>query len=123
MVAGLLGVPLGAWLGTTLLKRWPRAHPIICGLGLLVSAPAMTLAIILAEGYFYAPFVLMFIGQVALNLNWAIIADMLLVRDSDRRDASGSLSVLLFSSAYKTDRIQRQPIEVVLFICVALQFY
>lgn len=67
----------------------------------------------------------MFIGEVALNLNWAIIADMLLVRDSNRRDASGMLSVLLFS-CFKTDCIQGLPIEVdFLFrvVPVALFFY
>lgn len=80
MVSGLIGVPAGAWLGTWLIKRFPRAHPVLCGVGLLVSAPAMTLAIVLTQGYFYAPFALMFVGELALNLNWAIVADMSLVR-------------------------------------------
>uniref|UniRef100_A0A2A4K019 Major facilitator superfamily (MFS) profile domain-containing protein n=1 Tax=Heliothis virescens TaxID=7102 RepID=A0A2A4K019_HELVI len=96
MVAGLLGVPLGAWLGTALLKRWPRAHPVICGLGLLVSAPAMTLAILFTQDYYYAPFVLMFIGEVALNLNWAIIADMLLyVVIPPRRSTAEAFQILI----------------------------
>lgn len=122
MVAGLLGVPLGAWLGTGLLKRFPRAHPVICGLGLLVSAPAMTLGIVLTQGYFYAPFILMFIGEVALNLNWAIVADMSLVRDAYRREAAGMRSVLLFDTQ-KTDRIQEQALGVLFFIfCCASRF-
>ncbi|XP_049873486.1 protein spinster isoform X3 [Pectinophora gossypiella] len=76
MVSGLLGVPLGVWLGAGLIKRFPRAHPVICGLGLIVSAPAIALAMALTPYNFYAPFVLMFIGELALNLNWAIVADM-----------------------------------------------
>ncbi|CAH0691813.1 unnamed protein product [Spodoptera exigua] len=96
MVSGLLGVPLGAWLGSALRKRWPRAHPVICGLGLLVSAPAMTLAIVLTEGYYIAPFALMFIGEIALNLNWAIIADMLLyVVIPPRRSTAEAFQILI----------------------------
>ncbi|CAH0585767.1 unnamed protein product [Chrysodeixis includens] len=96
MVAGLLGVPLGAWLGAGLLKRFPRAHPVICGLGLLVSAPAMTLGLVLTQGYFYAPFILMFIGEVALNLNWAIVADMsLYVVIPPRRSTAEAFQILI----------------------------
>lgn len=80
MVSGAVGVPLGAWLGAALLKRWGRAHPALCGAGLLLSAPALALALLLVQGSFYAPFALMFIAEVALNLNWAIVADMSLVR-------------------------------------------
>lgn len=84
MLSGIIGVPLGSWLGTGLVKRFPRAHPIICGAGLLISAPALTLAIVLSEGYYYLTFVLIFVAEVALNLNWAIVADMSLVRFGPR---------------------------------------
>lgn len=80
MASGLVGVPMGAWLGAALIERYPRAHAVICGVGLLVSAPAMALGMLLARDSFYAPFALMFFGEVALNLNWAIVADMSLVR-------------------------------------------
>lgn len=89
MMSGLIGVPLGVWLGAALTKRFPRSHPVICAAGLLVSAPAMALGMLLTDGYFYAPFVLMFIGEVALNLNWAIVADMSLVRDAFRGPLDG----------------------------------
>ncbi|XP_013186867.1 protein spinster isoform X3 [Amyelois transitella] len=96
MVAGLLGVPLGAWLGTALVKRFPRAHPVICGAGLLVSAPALTLALLLCEGYFYLPFVLVFIGQLSLNLNWAIVADMsMYVVIPPRRSTAEAFQILI----------------------------
>lgn len=81
MLSGLVGVPAGAWLGAALLRRWPRAQPVICGAGLLLSAPAMAAGMLLVENYFVAPFVFMFLGELALNLNWAIVADMSLVRD------------------------------------------
>ncbi|XP_069359525.1 protein spinster isoform X6 [Maniola hyperantus] len=80
MASGVVGVPLGAWLGAALVKRWGRAHAVICGVGLLLSTPAMALAMLLTDVNPYAPFALMFFGEVALNLNWAIVADMSLVR-------------------------------------------
>ncbi|KOB78755.1 Integral membrane protein efflux protein efpA, partial [Operophtera brumata] len=96
MLSGLLGVPAGAWLGAALIKRFPRSHPVICGVGLLVSAPAMTLGIILTEGYFYAPFILMFVGELALNLNWAIVADMsLYVVVPPRRSTAEAFQILI----------------------------
>ncbi|XP_075977531.1 lysolipid transporter protein spinster isoform X3 [Anticarsia gemmatalis] len=96
MAAGLLGVPMGAWLGAALVKRFPRAHPVLCGAGLLLSAPAMTLGLVLVEGYAYAPFVLMFIAEVALNLNWAIVADMsLYVVIPPRRSTAEAFQILI----------------------------
>ncbi|XP_050682136.1 protein spinster isoform X1 [Leptidea sinapis] len=96
MLSGVVGVPAGAWLGASLSKRFPRAHPVICGAGLLLSAPAMILAMLLCEKYFYAPFALMFIGEVALNLNWAIVADMsLYVVIPPRRSTAEAFQILI----------------------------
>ncbi|CAG4956055.1 unnamed protein product [Colias eurytheme] len=96
MLAGAAGVPLGAWLGAALSKRFPRAHPVICGAGLLLSAPAMALAILLCDGYYYAPFALMFVAETALNLNWAIVADMsLYVVIPPRRSTAEAFQILI----------------------------
>ncbi|KAL4713991.1 hypothetical protein ACJJTC_005622 [Scirpophaga incertulas] len=96
MMSGVLGVPLGTWLGAALAKRWPRAHPVICAAGLLLSAPAMALGMLLVEGYCYAPFVFMFLGEVALNLNWAIVADMsLYVVIPPRRSTAEAFQILI----------------------------
>ncbi|XP_063624017.1 protein spinster isoform X1 [Cydia splendana] len=96
MTSGLLGVPLGAWLGAALVKRYPRSHAVICGVGLLLSAPAMTLGLVLCEHYFYGPFVAMFIGEVFLNLNWAIVADMsLYVVVPPRRSTAEAFQILI----------------------------
>ncbi|KAM3965083.1 lysolipid transporter protein spinster isoform 2-T2 [Aphomia sociella] len=96
MVSGVAGVPLGAWLGAALKKRFPRAHPLVCGVGLLVSAPAIALGMLLTEGYFYSPLVLVFVGQVALNLNWAIVADMsLYVVIPPRRSTAEAFQILI----------------------------
>lgn len=98
LVSGVLGVPLGSWLGAALVKRFPRAHPVICAGGLLASAPALAAAIAATEGYFYAPFILTFIAELALNLNWAIVADMCLVRV--KLGGGARLFFLLFCSCW-----------------------
>ncbi|CAB3221895.1 unnamed protein product [Arctia plantaginis] len=96
MVSGLLGVALGSTLGTMLVKSFPRAHPIICGVGLLVSAPALALAITLVRDYFYPTFILIFIAETALNLNWAIVADMsMYVVIPPRRSTAEAFQILI----------------------------
>jgi len=79
MVAGLLGVPLGSFLSQYLVKRYPTADPIICAFGLLLSAPLLTGACLLVNSNSAGTYALIFFGQLALNLNWAIVADILLV--------------------------------------------
>ncbi|XP_017960211.1 protein spinster isoform X2 [Drosophila navojoa] len=78
MVAGLVGVPLGSVLSTALKKRNKAADPLICAGGLLLSAPLLTGACLVISKHTVAAYVLMFFGQVAINLNWAIVADILL---------------------------------------------
>lgn len=79
MLAGLLGVPLGSFLSQYLVKRYPTADPVICAFGLLVSAPLLTGACLLVNSNSVGTYALIFFGQLALNLNWAIVADILLV--------------------------------------------
>ncbi|CAH2096255.1 unnamed protein product [Euphydryas editha] len=96
MVSGLVGVPLGAWLGAALVKRWGRAHAVICGLALLLSAPALAAAMLLADMSSWAPLALMFVGELALNLNWAIVADMsLYVVIPPRRSTAEAFQILI----------------------------
>lgn len=80
MTAGIIGVPLGTAIGEGMIKRFPFIHPVICGVGMFLSAGFFLLALFLMETQTVAPLVLMFLGQLALNLNWAIVCDMLLVR-------------------------------------------
>lgn len=80
MTAGILGVPLGILLSQKLKKYLASIDPIICGIGLLISAPLMTGAIIIVSQREIATYVLIFFAQLTLNLNWAIVADILLVR-------------------------------------------
>lgn len=80
MCAGLGGISLGFLLSKMLRVKFKKADPIICGAGLLLSAPflcACTFAVTHSKPISY---VLLLAGEVALNLNWAICGDILLVR-------------------------------------------
>lgn len=79
MAAGLVGVPLGTVLAQALKRRYPRADPLICASGLLISAPFLLGSMFLVSVHTNAAYALIFLGAVALNLNWAIVADILLV--------------------------------------------
>ena len=80
MSAGLLGVPLGAYLSQRLKKNYPRVDPVICAMGLLISTPLLAGSMLLVTGSATSAYILVFFGQLALNMNWSIVADILLVR-------------------------------------------
>jgi len=78
MMSGIVGVPLGMTLSTSLKSKYPRADPVICAFGLLTSAVFLSLGMFLCHINVIVAFILLFIGEVTLNLNWSIVADMLL---------------------------------------------
>ena len=75
----MIGVPLGALLSTRLREKYPRSDPLICGLGLILSSVFIFMAFFMARNDVLMGFALVFVGEVALNLNWSIVADILLV--------------------------------------------
>ena len=79
MLSGLIGVPLGSFLGQKLRSRYPRADPLVCGAGMLLSVPLFTAGLFVAKWDTTTCFAIIFFGQLFLNLNWAIVADMALV--------------------------------------------
>jgi hypothetical protein len=81
VLAGILGVLVGSLLGQRLRRDYPTADPLVCGVGLLLSAPFMVGTLILASGASaITTFTLMFYGQLFLNLNWSLVADITLVK-------------------------------------------
>lgn len=80
MLAGLLGVPLGSYLSQKCRLKTQKADPIICGIGLLISTPLFAAAMLIARYHLIICYILIFFGQLAINLNWSIVADILLVR-------------------------------------------
>merc|ERR1719273_935626 len=97
MVAGIIGVPCGALLSTKLKLKFPRADPVICGIGLAITTFLFFLSLMWgAEENIVLAFVLIFIGEISLNLNWSIVADMLLyVVSPTRRGTAEALQILV----------------------------
>lgn len=81
MSAGLIGVPLGSYLAQHFRPTVPKIDPQICALGLFISAPFVYLAILVAPTHGNWCYTFVFLAQVALNLTWSIVADILLVRE------------------------------------------
>ncbi|XP_059481029.1 protein spinster isoform X2 [Neocloeon triangulifer] len=96
MVSGIVGVPLGATLAQKLRVNYPRADPLICAAGLLISAPLLFFASITVTKNAVLCYILIFLGEVALNLNWSIVADILLyVVVPTRRSTAEAFQILL----------------------------
>lgn len=86
MASGLIGVPLGSAIAQKLRVYWQQADPLICAVGLLISVPLLFFAMITAKTNSVLCYTLIFFGQLSLNLNWAIVADMLLVSDNIKKN-------------------------------------
>ena len=78
-VAGICGLLLGSGLSLWLRKKIAWIDPVICGVGLLISVPLIFAALNIIDKSVIWAFVLMFLGQVFLNMNWAIVVDISLV--------------------------------------------
>jgi len=100
MMSGIVGVPLGMVLSTKLKVKFPRADPIICAIGILISALFLSIGMILCNVNVIAAFVFLFIGEIALNLNWSIVADMLLYIVSPTCRSSAEAIQILASHAF-----------------------
>ncbi|XP_071449409.1 protein spinster [Hetaerina americana] len=95
MVAGLIGVPAGSLLATKLRPRYPKADPLICAFGLLASTPLLFVGAIFARSSEAICYTSLFFGQLFLNLNWSIVADMLLyVVVPTRRSTAEAFQIL-----------------------------
>ncbi|XP_077268461.1 lysolipid transporter protein spinster isoform X1 [Temnothorax americanus] len=96
MASGLIGVPLGSTIAQKLRTYWQQADPLICAVGLLISAPLLFFAMITANTNPTLCYTLVFFGQLSLNLNWAIVADILLyVVIPTRRSTAEAFQILI----------------------------
>ena len=78
-LAGICGLLLGSGLSLWLRKKIDWIDPVICGIGLLISAPLIFGALYILDKSVIWAFIIMFLGQVFLNMNWAIVVDISLV--------------------------------------------
>ncbi|KAK9295961.1 hypothetical protein QLX08_009863 [Tetragonisca angustula] len=96
MLAGLIGVPMGSLLAQKLRVHWQQADPLICAMGLLISVPFLFFATITANTNSVVCYILIFCGQLSLNLNWSIVADILLyVVIPTRRSTAEAFQILI----------------------------
>lgn len=95
-ITGVLGVASGVQVSRQLRKRTPRADPLVCAAGLLLSAPFLYLAIVMAQASTIATYVFIFLGETFLSMNWAIVADILLyVVVPTRRSTAEALQIVI----------------------------
>ncbi|XP_025719764.1 protein spinster homolog 3 isoform X16 [Callorhinus ursinus] len=78
VVTGIMGVVLGAEASRRYKKVNPRAESLICACSLLIAAPCLYLALILAPVTLLASYVFLALGELLLSCNWAVVADILL---------------------------------------------
>ncbi|XP_029052073.1 protein spinster isoform X2 [Osmia bicornis bicornis] len=96
MAAGLIGVPLGSYLAQRLRVNWHQADPLICAAGLLISVPLLFFGTLTANTNSAVCYILVFLGQLSLNLNWSIVADILLyVVIPTRRSTAEAFQILI----------------------------
>ncbi|XP_058054217.1 protein spinster isoform X1 [Anopheles bellator] len=96
MLTGIIGVPLGSYLSQRYSTKYLQADPYICAFGLIVSSPLLIGAMLMVRVNIYATYVLIFFGELALNLNWAIVADILLyVVVPTRRSTAEAFQILI----------------------------
>jgi len=75
-LAGICGLLLGSGLSLWLRKKIDWIDPVICGVGLLISVPLIFGALYILDKSVIWAFIIMFLGQVFLNMNWAIVVDI-----------------------------------------------
>ncbi|XP_023273985.1 protein spinster homolog 3-like [Seriola lalandi dorsalis] len=78
VVTGILGASLGTGLSRWLRNKVSNADPLICAVGMLGSAPCLFITIFVASESIPATYVFIFLGELLLSLNWAVLADILL---------------------------------------------
>ncbi|XP_068605499.1 protein spinster homolog 1 [Brachionichthys hirsutus] len=95
-ITGVLGVASGVLISRKLRTRTPRADPLVCAAGLLLSAPFLYLAVVFAQTSTAATYVFIFLGETFLSMNWAIVADILLyVVVPTRRATAEALQIVI----------------------------
>ncbi|XP_066585023.1 protein spinster isoform X2 [Prorops nasuta] len=100
MISGIIGVPLGSFIAQKLRVHYGQADPLICAGGLLLSTPLLFFATISVTTNTTLCYMLIFFGQLALNLNWSIVADMLLYVVLPTRRSTAEAFQILFAHAF-----------------------
>lgn len=100
MATGIIGVPLGSYLSQRYNRKYPRADAYICAIGLILSAPLLAGAMLTVNVNTTLAYVLVFFAELTLNLNWAIVADILLYVVVPTRRSTAEAFQILISHAF-----------------------
>ena len=128
VVAGTVATVLGGWLGDRLLRRTAAGYQLISAVGMLLSMPAMIVAIYYSGGPMYPA---IFIGEFFLLLNTAPL-NAALVNSVSARIRATALAVNIFTIhllgdafsptliGYISDRSNLQVAMMSMIVAVAL---
>lgn len=95
-VGGILGVVIGSGAAQWYRKRNPRADPLICGLGVLLSVPFAFIGIVVPHKSPATSWLTIFIAITFLCINWTLSADILLyVITPTRRSFAQAMQILV----------------------------
>lgn len=118
MVGGILGVILGSGGAQWYRKRNPRADPLLCGVGVLLSVPFAFFGLIIAHWSGALSWISIFIAITFLCINWTLAADMLLyVITPNRRSFAQAMQILVAhllgdaASPYVVGTVSEVPIN------------
>ncbi|XP_031641186.1 protein spinster isoform X1 [Contarinia nasturtii] len=100
MLSGLIGVPLGSYLAQRFRRAGHNSDPLICAWGLFISAPLVYIALFIARYSNGWCFFVIFLAEVALNLCWSIVADILLYVVMPNRRSTAEAFQILISHAF-----------------------
>ncbi|XP_012944814.1 protein spinster homolog 1 [Aplysia californica] len=96
VAAGFIGVALGAEGARRYRRVNPRADPLVCAFGILMCVPFLFFALVMSATSALGTWILIFIGETLLCLNWAVTADILLcVVIPTRRSLAESGQILM----------------------------
>ncbi|XP_054712110.1 protein spinster homolog 1-like isoform X2 [Uloborus diversus] len=95
-IAGIVGVIIGSASSQYLRRSNARADPLICAFGVLGSVPLIYAGVVLADRSLTCAWILIFLGEVFLCVNWTIVADILLyVIIPTRRSIAEAVQILV----------------------------
>jgi len=100
MMSGVVGVPLGMVISTSLTTRYPRADPLICGVATLVSSAFLGFSLLVGDINIVACLSFIFFATLAVNMNWSVLADMVLYIFVPSRRATATAVQTFVASAF-----------------------
>lgn len=98
--AGFSGVAIGSYAASRLRSVTRCADPLVCAFGLISSAPFVYLAVFLSKHNPVIPWVMIFLGETLLSLNWALVTDILLCIIVPTRRSTAEAFQILMSHAF-----------------------